>query len=114
MATRVLNTIRERDKIIGFRIICSLKDKRGLHILNLSQAKVFYKQVEKFENVKYVGNNQWEGIECSLDRFPSQDKSGRWIKGKEHWFILGRMYDDNELVGVEMSTPSDVPSSSSS
>ena len=102
MATRVLNTIRERDRIIGFRIICSLKDNRGLHILNLSQAKVFYKSIEKFENVKYVGNNQWEGIECSLDRFPSQDKSGRWLKGQEHWFILGRMYDDGEPVGYKL------------
>ena len=102
MATRVLNTIRERDRIIGFRIICSLKDNCGLHILNLSQAKVFYKSIEKFENVKYVGNNQWEGIECSLDRFPSQDKSGRWLKGQEHWFILGRMYDDGEPVGYKL------------
>ena len=102
MATRVLNTIRERDRIIGFRIICSLKDNLGLHVLSLSHAKVFYKSVEKFENVKYIGKNQWEGVECSLDKFPSMDKTGRWIKGKEHWFILGRMYDEGELVGFKL------------
>ena len=102
MATRVLNTIRERDKIVGFRIICSLKDCSGIHILGLSKAAVFYKTIECFENVKYLGRNQWEGIECSLDKFPSMDRTGRWIKGKEHWFILGRMFDEGELVGFKL------------
>ena len=67
MATRVLNTIREKDRIIGFRIICSLKDNSGIHLLSLSQAKVFYKSIEKFEIVKFVGNIQWEGVDCGLD-----------------------------------------------
>ena len=102
MATRVLNTIREKDRIIGFRIICSLKDNSGIHLLSLSQAKVFYKSIEKFENVKYVGNNQWEGVECGLDRFPSQDKMGNWLKCKESWYVLGRMYDDGEAVGYKL------------
>ena len=102
MATRVLNTIRDKDRIIGFRIICSLKDNQGIHIMSLSHAKVFYKSIEKFENVKYVGNNQWEGIECSLDRFPSQNKVGDWLKGQGSWFILGRMYDDGKLVGYKL------------
>lgn len=102
MATRVLNTIRDKDRIIGFRIICSLKDNQGTHILSLSHAKVFYKSIEKFENVKYVGNNQWEGLECSLDRFPSMNKVGDWIKQDASWFVLGRMYDDGILVGYKL------------
>ena len=102
LATRVLNTIREKDRIIGFRVICSLKDNKGIHILSLSHAKVFYKSIEKFENVKYVGNNQWEGLECGLDRFPSQNKVGDWLKGADSWFILGRMYDDGKLVGYKL------------
>ena len=102
MATRVLNTIRDKDRIIGFRVICSLKDNQGTHILSLSHAKVFYKTIEKFENVKYVGNNQWEGLECSLDRFPSMNKVGDWIKQEGSWFILGRMYDSGKLVGYKL------------
>lgn len=102
MATRVLNTIRDKDRIIGFRVICSLKDNQGSHILTLSQAKVFYKSIEKFENVKYVGNNQWEGLECSLDRFPYMNKVGDWVKKDASWFVLGRMYDNDQLVGYKV------------
>ena len=102
MATRVLNTIKDNNRLIGFRIICSLKDKLGEHILNLGQAKVFYKTVEKFENVKYVGNNQWEGLECSIDKFPVQDKTGRFIKMDGKHFILGKMYSQDKFVGYKV------------
>ena len=101
MASRVLNTIKDNNKLIGFRIICSLKDNLGEHILNLSQAKVFYKTIEKFENVKYVGNNQWEGIECSIDKFPVQDMTGRFIKLDGKHFILGKMYSQDKFVGYK-------------
>ena len=102
MATRVLNTIKDNNRLIGFRIICSLKDKLGEHILNLGQAKVFYKTVEKFENVKYVGNNQWEGLECSIDKFPVQDKTGRFTKMDGKHFILGKMYSQDKFVGYKV------------
>ena len=102
MATRVLNTIKDNHKLIGFRIICSLKDKLGEHILNLSQAKAFYKTVEKFENVKYLGNNQWEGLECSIDKFPVQDKTGRFTKLDGKHFILGKMYSQDKFVGYKV------------
>lgn len=102
MATRVLNTIKDNNRLIGFRIICSLKSNLGEHILNLSQAKVFYKTIEKFENVKYIGHNQWEGIECSIDKFPMQDKTGKFIKCNEHYFVLGRMTYNDTLCGFKL------------
>lgn len=102
MATRVLNTIKENNRIVGFRIICSLKENRGIHILTLSHAIVFYKTIEYFENVKYVGNNQWEGLECSLDKFPSMNKMGKWVKCDEKWFVLGKMIYNKELVGYKL------------
>ena len=98
MATRVLNTIRDKDRIIGFRVICSLKDNQGSHILTLSQAKVFYKSIEKFENVKYVGNNQWEGLECSLDRVPYMNKWCARCCERSHIVPVGDKLDKSKLV----------------
>lgn len=104
MATRVLNTIKEKDNLIGFRVICSLQTSRGIHILSLDKARKWYKTVEPFENVRYVGNGRWEGIECGLDKFPVQDKTGQFIKCKERWFVLGKMYENRpeNIVGYKL------------
>lgn len=102
MATRVLNTIKDNNRLIGFRVICSLKKYAGEQILNLTQARSFYKEVESFENVKYVGNGQWEGVECGIDKFPVQDKQGHFIKQDEFWFVLGKMYSDDTLKGYKL------------
>ncbi len=102
MATRVLNTIREREKIVGFRLICSLKDNKGIHVVSLANAKVFYNSIEHFENVKYVGKGQWEGTECSLDKFPYQDRNGRFVKCNENHFILGKMTYNDEVCGFKV------------
>ena len=102
MATRVLNTIKDNNKLIGFRIICSLNNYAGEHILNLTQARSFYREIENFENVKYIGKGQWEGIECGIDKFPIQDKQGHFVKENGYWFILGKMYSGEKLKGYKL------------
>lgn len=104
MATRVLNTIKEKDTLIGFRVICSLQNNRGIHILSLDKARKWYKTVEPFENVRYVGNGRWEGVECGLDKLPTQDKAGQFVKCKEHLFVLGKMYENRpeNIVGYKL------------
>ena len=108
MATRVLMTIRQNGEIIGFRLISS---KLGIMIKFINNygdpadsAVDFYKNVEKFENVKYLGHGQWEGIDCKLNSFPSMDIHGNSVdkESKGRWFILGKYWDDDELVGYKL------------
>lgn len=101
MATRVLNVIKDRERLIGFRIICSKKNK-GIHILSLKDAVTYIKTVENFENVKYVGNGNWEGIECGLSKFPIQNKVGEFKEPFSKWFVLGKMILDNKVVGFKL------------
>ena len=64
----------------------------------------FYKNVEHFENVKYLGHGQWEGIDCKLNSFPSIDIHGNSVdrENKGRWFILGKYWDEEELVGFKL------------
>lgn len=101
MATRVLNVIKDRERLIGFRIVCS-KVNKGIHAISLKNAVTYIKTVEPFENVKYVGNGNWEGVECGLSKFPIQNKIGEFKQPFSQWFILGKMVLDKEVVGYKL------------
>lgn len=102
MATRVLNLIKDRDKILGFRIVCSKRPYKGVHIFDLDKSKDFYFNVERFENVKYKGQSQWEGLECSLDKFPVMSMSGKWVKLDSELFVLGRMMQGDTPIAYKI------------
>ena len=107
MATRVLMTIRNhKNEIIGFRLINS---KIGIMIKYINNhgdpadsAIDFYKNVEHFENVKYLGRGQWEGVDCKLNSFPSMDVHGNILDNKGRWFILGKYFNGDTLWGYKL------------
>ena len=102
MATRVLSIIMNNDNLVGFRIICSLNKYKGIHSLSLGKSVEFYKKVEHFENVRLNSNGGWEGIECPLKTLPIQNLDGSYKTPPLKWFVLGKMYQDSNYVGLKL------------
>lgn len=102
MAIRVLSIIMNNDNLVGFRIICSLNKYKGIHSLSLGKSAEFYKKVEHFENVRLNSNGGWEGIECPLKTLPIQNLDGSYKTPPLKWFVLGKMYQDSNYVGLKL------------
>lgn len=102
MATRVLSIIMNNDNLVGFRIICSLNKYKGIHSLSLGKSAEFYKKVEHFENVRLNSDGGWEGIECPLKTLPIQNLDGSYKTPPLKWFVLGKMYQDSNYVGLKL------------
>ena len=90
------------DNLVGFRIICSLNKYKGIHSLSLGKSAEFYKKVEHFENVRLNSNGGWEGIECPLKTLPIQNLDGSYKTPPLKWFVLGKMYQDSNYVGLKL------------
>lgn len=90
------------DNLVGFRIICSLNKYKGIHSLSLGKSVEFYKKVEHFENVRLNSNGGWEGIECPLKTLPIQNLDGSYKTPPLKWFVLGKMYQDSNYVGLKL------------
>ena len=90
------------DNLVGFRIICSLNKYKGIHSLSLGKSAEFYKKVEHFENVRLNSDGGWEGIECPLKTLPIQNLDGSYKTPPLKWFVLGKMYQDSNYVGLKL------------
>lgn len=102
LATRVLNTIQNNGKIVGFRIVSSSKKIPGIHSYSLKKCIEVYQNIEHFENFRYNGNGNWENLECRILELPSQGLDGNYIECNAKWFLLGRMLKDGVLVGYKL------------
>lgn len=101
MATRVLTSIKDKGKLIGFRIATNVKGYKGIHHITLDQAADFHRKVEKICNVK-LEDGRWIGTECSIDKLPELDKNGNPIKVDGQIHVLHRVIQDGSTVGFQL------------
>lgn len=96
MAIRILTVIQDGEKLIGFKIISS---KDGVGVVNLKQAEEIYEK-RPFENAELdKRTHRWRGTECSLDKLPSQDLNGNYVRRDAEVIIVNKLVEEGVTKG---------------
>ncbi len=103
MSTRVVTRIVLGKSLVGFCILSSNEQIRGLRQVALDEALNIHKNIEPFDNVGYSEDtNNWYGMECGLSKIPTiEEVLKEKSEGKHTAYVLGKLEDNGKVVGFK-------------